>query len=204
MSTDTYDPNKLQITHEAVWRRMHHLPPMGYVSDFQNYKMIPDPELFPKLRRVWELVLEGIPIDQVRVIANEEFGIRTPKHGTLGGKPLARCALYRMLAAPFYSGVVQLGNEFFSGLHEPMVTKEEFVRVQEVLQKRRRNREVRSSNRRRTPDGSHERPLSSPLSDPTLAETRADSHQNMSLHATEANHPAACSSLRLQTETSQS
>lgn len=204
MSSITYDPNKLQITHEAVWRRMHHLPPMGYMSDFKNYKMVPDPELFPRLRRVWELVLEGVPIDRVRIIANDELGIRTPRHGTLGGKPLARCALYRMLVAPFYAGVVQLGDTFFPGFHEPMVTKEEFVRVQELLRKRRRNRGVRPSKQRRTSNGSHER-SSPPVSNvSTSAETPTDSHQDTSMRAAEGNHLAVCSSLRLQTETSQS
>lgn len=140
MSTITYDPNKLQITHEAVWRRMHHLPPMGYISDFKNYNMIPDPELFPKLRRVWELVLEGIPIDRVRVIADEELGVRTPVRGRLDGKPIARGALYRMLSNPFYVGAVRVQGQLFPGLHEPMVTVEKFMRIQELLRKRRRNR----------------------------------------------------------------
>jgi len=143
MTTTTYDPNKLQITHEAVWRRMHSLPPMGYLTDFKSYKMIPDSVLFPKLRKVWELVLEGQPIQRVLKIANDELGIRTPKHGTLGGKPLLRCAIYKMLSDPFYAGIVRSRSRAVRGLHEPMVTDEEFLRVQALLQKRRRNRRPR-------------------------------------------------------------
>jgi|GEM_PF-2416185 len=136
----TYDPNKLRITAPIVWLRMHHLPPMGWVSDFKAYKMIPDPVLFPQLRRVWELVLEGIPIDRVRVIANGEIGVRTPVRGRLGGKPIQRCAFYKMLANPFYAGTVRFRDEFVRGLHEPMVSIEEFAKVQDLLQTRRRNR----------------------------------------------------------------
>ncbi len=140
ISNITYDPNKLRITEPAVWLRMHHLPPMGWVSDFKAYKMISDPILFPQLRKVWELVLDGVPIDRVRVIANEEMGVRTPVRGRLGGKPIQRCAFYKMLRDPFYAGAVQVQGELSRGLHEPMVTVEEFMRVQELLQARRRNR----------------------------------------------------------------
>lgn len=136
----SYDPNKLRILAPAIWLRMHHLPPMGWMSDFKAYKMVPDPILFPQLRKIWELVLQGIPIDRVRVIANEEMKIRTPIRGRLGGKPIQRCAFYKMLADPFYAGTVRFRDEFVRGLHEPMVSIEEFMKVQGLLQNRRRNR----------------------------------------------------------------
>lgn len=138
-SDTVYDPNKLQITHEAAWRRMHCLPPMGWLCDYRAYKMVPDPELFPKLRKVWELILSGVSIEHARKIANDELGVRTPRHGTLGGKPLVRCAMYKMLSDPFYAGYVRLHGKLVPGLHEPMVTKEEFRKVRELLTKRRRS-----------------------------------------------------------------
>jgi len=84
--------------------------------------------------------MDGIPIDQVRVIANEEMGVRTPIRGKLGGKPLARGAFYKMLRDLFYAGAVRIGGELSRGFHEPMVSIEEFMKVQELMQKRRRNR----------------------------------------------------------------
>lgn len=140
MNQSTYEANRLQITHEAVWRRMHSILPMGWKNDFESYRMIRDPELFPKLRKVWDLVLAGQPIQKVLVIANDELGIRTPRHGMLGGKPLHRTAVYKMLTDPFYAGFVRFKGKLVRGLHEPMVTEEEYLRVQRLLQKRRRNR----------------------------------------------------------------
>jgi len=151
MTPTTYDPNKLQITHEAVWRRMHSLPPMGYLTDFKAYKIVPDPVLFPKLRKVWELVLEGQPILQVLKIANDDLDIRTPRHGTLGGRPLLRCAIYKMLSDPFYAGFVRFHRKLIPGLHERMVSDKEYVRVQTLIQGRRRNRATHAFSLKKQP-----------------------------------------------------
>lgn len=55
------------------------------------------------------------------------------------GKPLSLSTLQRMLNNPFYAGLVRspLTGKTVEGLHEPIVTKQLFNRVQRNLRKRR-------------------------------------------------------------------
>jgi site-specific DNA recombinase len=107
--------------------------PMGYLNDPTTKTIVPDPERFPLIRRVWDLVLAGrSPVEVLRV-ANEEWGFRTRKGRRIGNRPLARSGLYRLLSNPFFYGLLVVAGESYAGAHVPMVTKDEFDRVQELL-----------------------------------------------------------------------
>jgi len=109
--------------------------PQGYLNDQVAKTIVDDPERFGLVRRVWELVLTGtIRLDEVLRIANEDWGYRTRKTKRGGGKPLSRSGVYRMLSNSFYAGIVRLPDgSAFKGAHRPMVTLEEFDRVQAIL-----------------------------------------------------------------------
>lgn len=51
-----------------------------------------------------------------------------------------------MLSDPFYAGVIRFRGKIVEGLHDPMVTKDEYLRVQQLLRKRRRNNRKRRRN----------------------------------------------------------
>jgi predicted metal-binding protein len=75
---------------------------------------------------------------QIREIATNEWGYRTPK-----GNKLGRSTMYNMLSNTFYYGVfeypVKSGN-WYKGIHEGIVTEEEYDKVQYLLGKAGRPR----------------------------------------------------------------
>ncbi len=113
-----------------------HTPPLGYLMDPTTKTIVKDPERFPLVRQMWELVLSGtlLPASVLRR-ANDEWGFRTRRFKRIGGNRLSRSIFYRMLSDPFYMGLIVLKTtgERFPGAHEKMVTPAEFERVQEIL-----------------------------------------------------------------------
>ncbi len=57
----------------------------------------------------------------------------TRKSKRQGGKTLCRSAIYKILTNPFYCGQMIRNGEIYQGRHEPMVSPEEFGRVQDLL-----------------------------------------------------------------------
>jgi site-specific DNA recombinase len=112
--------------------------PMGYLnyrnpdSGFSN--IIIDEKRFPLLRKMWDLMLSGnYSVEKILQIATFEWGFRTRKTRHVDGKPLSRSGLYRIFTDPFYAGQFVFKGELHQGKHPPMVTPEEFDRVQELL-----------------------------------------------------------------------
>ena len=110
--------------------------PLGYLNDKTKERgkreIVKDPERFELVKKMWELMLTGnYTPPKIAAIANNEWGFRTPK-----GKPLLRSTIYRLFTNPFYYGwfeyPVGSGN-WYKGSHEPMITQEEFDRVQILL-----------------------------------------------------------------------
>jgi len=99
--------------------------------------IIKDPERFPLVRQMWDLMLTGLYTPpKIVEIANQEWGLRTRITRKLGGKPLARSAIYKIFNKPFYHGwfeYPQGGGQWYQGKHEPMITKAEYDRVQMLL-----------------------------------------------------------------------
>jgi DNA invertase Pin-like site-specific DNA recombinase len=127
----------LKTKAEAGW-----LPtsaPMGYLNDKTKRKgkkeIIKDPERFGLVRKMWNLMLTGsYTPPRIAQIANEEWGFRTPK-----GRPLLRSTIYRLFTNPFYYGWFEypVGSaNWYQGKHEPMITQEEYDKVQLLLGRR--------------------------------------------------------------------
>ena len=106
--------------------------------------MIPDPERFPLIQKAWQLILKGThTVSQIRSVLNNEWGYRTPQSRLKGGRPLSRNALYKIFANPFYCGIMERKEGVFQGNHPPMVTPEEFERMQLLLGRKGRPRPKR-------------------------------------------------------------
>ena len=122
--------------------------PLGYLNDRYNEKgdkrLLKDPERFPLLRRMWDLMLTGIHTPpQIVKIANTQWGFRTRQTKRTGGKPLARSAIYRMFKNPFYYGWFEYpkgGGQWYQGNHESIITREEYDEVQTLLGRRGNSR----------------------------------------------------------------
>jgi len=109
------------------------IPPTGYMNDLGTKTIAPDPARFDLVRRMWDFVLAGRPPREVLRIANEEWGLRSRKTRRNGGTPLAKSNFYSMLADPFYYGLIIRKGDAYPGAHKPMITRDEFDRVQTLL-----------------------------------------------------------------------
>jgi site-specific DNA recombinase len=124
--------------HEIIYTRLHHLPPMGYKIDVHNWRFEVDEEVAPSIRKAWELVAGGRKIAEVLQALHAD-GFRSPRHGRIGGGPLARKSLYNILNDPFYAGYVRDRDRFCKGFHQALISEETFMKVSELLSKRRKN-----------------------------------------------------------------
>lgn len=72
-------------------------------------------------------------VPQILSKPNNKWGFKTPQKRRLGGKPLALSGLYNIFSNVFYTGLILHKGQIYPGKHDPMITLEEFDRVQEVL-----------------------------------------------------------------------
>ena len=114
------------------------LAPLGYLnSKFEargeNY-IKTDPERFPLIRKAFDMMLTGnYPPPKILDIINNEWGMRTRKTKRNGGNPIGRTTLYAIFSNIFYAGFYNYQGKIEKGIHEPMITLEEFDKVQILL-----------------------------------------------------------------------
>ncbi|MFA5386502.1 MAG: recombinase family protein [Candidatus Paceibacterota bacterium] len=116
------------------------LPPLGYLNEPKERTIIPDPERFLLIRKMWNLLLQGMSPLKILKTVNEEWGFKTRTHKKSGGKPLSRACIYKIFGNSFYYGLIERKEGVFQGKHEPMITEEEYWKVQEILGRKGRPR----------------------------------------------------------------
>lgn len=110
--------------------------PIGYLNDKSkvvgNREIIKDSERFDLVKKMWDLMISGnYSPPAIMKKANMEWGYKSIK-----GKPISRSNIYNMFSNPFYYGWFEYplnSGNWYKGNHEPMVTKEEFEKVQILL-----------------------------------------------------------------------
>jgi site-specific DNA recombinase len=115
--------------------------PAGYLNHTDKLTgqntLIKDPERFPLIRQMWEMMLTGLHTPpKILEMANNEWGFRTRPTRRMGGKPLARSGIYQIFTKPFYYGRFEYptgSGQWYQGKHEPMITEAEYDRVQILL-----------------------------------------------------------------------
>src|SRR3989344_535858 len=110
--------------------------PLGYLNDKLEHTIVEDSERFHLVRKMWDMMLTGnYTPPQIREIANNEWGFRTPKTKRGGGVELANSTIYRMFTNLFYTGTnfKWAGKVYTNGNQKPMITLEEYDRVQVIL-----------------------------------------------------------------------
>ena len=108
--------------------------PLGYRNDLNNQIIIPDSERWDMVRKMWDLILTGnYTVTQIQQIANNEWGFRTPKFKRSGAKVVGLSSLYRIFTNEFYTGTFVWAGRQYSGNHEPMITNDEYDKVQVIL-----------------------------------------------------------------------
>ncbi len=122
--------NRLKL--EKGW--LPGLPPLGYLNEPRERTIVKDPERFHIVKKLWDLMLSGnYSVNKIVKIADEDLGLRTRKFRRSGGKKLEKSGLYKMFLKPFYYGLIERGGIICQGMHNPMITEEEFWRVQHIL-----------------------------------------------------------------------
>jgi len=112
--------------------------PLGYTHNPLKKKgekeIIKDPERFDLVRKMWDLMLTGnYTPQQIWKIADQEWKLKN-EHNQL----ISRSNVYLMFRNPFYYGKFEYpknSGNWYEGQHEPMIAKEEFIRVQNILNK---------------------------------------------------------------------
>lgn len=112
------------------------LAPLGYLNEPQERTIVIDPERFPIVRKMWDLLFQGVVPSKILDIAEKEWGFST----RFGGKSLSLSGLYDIFANPFYYGLIQRKEGVFAGKHEPVITEDEYWKAQEILGRKGRPR----------------------------------------------------------------
>jgi DNA invertase Pin-like site-specific DNA recombinase len=114
-----------------------HKPPVGYINNYYNVPdkppIYPEPNSFPFMRRLWDILLEKrCKLETLYTIA-QEMGFKEDR-----GVKLSRANFCRLFRNPFYYGAFLWNGVVYPGKHEPMITKAEFDIAQEIISGRSR------------------------------------------------------------------
>ncbi len=116
-------------------------PPVGYMSDYGGVKgekkIYTDPERFALMRKCWETLLTGAyTVKHIHEMATKDWGLtRLGARGKMP-RPIGLTTMYNYFTQPFYFGEYEWAGNIHQGKHEPMITREEFERSQEILGRR--------------------------------------------------------------------
>jgi len=106
-------------------------PPQGYRVNRESKEIeVVEPQ-FTLLRQAWDLALTGsYTIPQIRTqLCN--WGYISHRRGN--GKIFSESSLYRIFDNLFYYGCFKYRGQLYEGKHQPMVTRAEFDRVQQII-----------------------------------------------------------------------
>jgi site-specific DNA recombinase len=110
------------------------VPPVGYLNDRIEKKVIADPDRFTAMRMLWDKMLTGTySVAQLVHVADKELHITTPVRGKTGGKPISYSTLCVLFKNRFYTGQLPFKDEIYPGNHPAMITEEEFEKVQQII-----------------------------------------------------------------------
>jgi DNA invertase Pin-like site-specific DNA recombinase len=119
--------------------------PLGYRNDQSTGTIVPDPERFQLMQRLWQEMASGTASPIVLMAKSAKWGLTMPRSRKQGGGPLSRPGIYRLLANPFYTGVMLWKGKIYKGKHTPMISSATFERVQELIHRPHSRRPLRQS-----------------------------------------------------------
>jgi len=108
--------------------------PTGYLNDRKQHIMVIDPERAPLVKQMYELYATGeYTLDAVHEWA-KNIGLWSKY-----GKPLSRGNCERILKNPVYYGDFCYGGKMYRGIHEKIVSKELWDKVQAAFRRKHYN-----------------------------------------------------------------
>ena len=117
--------------------------PTGYTNDKYaergNKTVLPNLERFDLVRKIFDWMLSGnYTVPQIRIKSRKELGLTMPN-----GKTIGHNSLYYIFSNPFYYGSFEYplkSGNWYKGIHKPMITEEEYDRIQVLLGRKGRPR----------------------------------------------------------------
>ena len=105
-------------------------PPLGYRNIGGGKPKEPDPKTAPLVRHLFEMYSTGTTNFHGLLLEAERLGL----HGR-SGKQITLNGLTKLLNNTFYMGLIQIkvSGQSFIGVHEPLISKALFERVQDVM-----------------------------------------------------------------------
>lgn len=140
-----YVRNLREETKKGFWGRLKQglfpMPaPLGYVNNGQGKPKTLDPKTAPLVRKAFDLYATGRY--NLTGICQElnQLGLRRR-----GGSRLNPNRVSQLLNNPFYMGLIHIHTtkETFSGVHEPLVNRQLFDRVQKILKGKMNSRTIK-------------------------------------------------------------
>ena len=120
---------------ERGWRP--NAAPTGYRNDPATKTIVIDPERFPLVQRLFQLVAdEGLSVEGATERARELWRFRTEKTRK-GGGLISASTVHRILTNRFYMGEIVWGGGVYVGRHRPAVSPTLFAAVQARLRRSR-------------------------------------------------------------------
>jgi site-specific DNA recombinase len=125
--------------------------PIGYLNNPWQGNIIPDPVRASLVHTTFELYAQGnFTLDALKRSINglgltsrpcKRAEKRLQRREPL---PLSRAQYHRLLRNPIYCGVMRYRGVLLSGIHEPLITKELFDKVQTVIASKRKPRQKKT------------------------------------------------------------
>ncbi len=111
--------------------------PQGYLNTplllQGSREILVDEERFPLIKKAWKAMITGCyTVPQIHAMLIE-WNFTTRKHKKIGGTILTLTGLYKIFTNIFYTGDFSFKGKLYKGSYKPMITLEEFDRVQELL-----------------------------------------------------------------------
>ncbi len=107
--------------------------PIGYYNDVTKKQglrdILVDDLRFPLVRKMWDLFLSGnYSVPRILDMATNQWGLRQRN-----GRPFSRTQAFRLFRNVFYTGKYEYKGEIHIGVHQPMITIDEYDKAQKIL-----------------------------------------------------------------------
>jgi DNA invertase Pin-like site-specific DNA recombinase len=135
--SDALSENVLRGMRTKVEKGWHPTrPPIGYRNDRETRTVKKDPERFDRVRQIYEFFLIGDhSTKQIWKIATDQWELRTLRCRRSGGRLIPPSYIHKILTNPFYAGIIEWHGQVYQGAHEPVVSVDQFERVQLLLRR---------------------------------------------------------------------
>ena len=129
---DSLSENTKRGLREKVRRGIFPGPaPLGYLNDYRTKTIIIDPQFAGVIREIYETYASGhYTLKEISLLLKKRGAV------TRNGKPYSLDKTKYILSNPFYYGLFRYAGELHEGIHEPIIEKSLYDRVQRVLVER--------------------------------------------------------------------